>query len=88
MRTGATAGFEPAGGGFAEYVRVLSWCVGGMVRIPEAFPADEASMIEPLNTCLKGVRLAGIQGGDTVLVILDLAWNTNAHCINVGDRRR
>ena len=68
-RTGATAGFEPAGGGFAEYVRVMEWCVGGMVRIPDGFSADEASMIEPLNTCLKGVRMAGVQAGDTVLVI-------------------
>jgi L-iditol 2-dehydrogenase len=68
-RTGATAGFEPAGGGFAEYVRVLSWCVDGMVRIPDGFPSDEATMIEPLNTCLKGLRLAGIQAGDTVVVI-------------------
>jgi L-iditol 2-dehydrogenase len=68
-RTGATAGFEPAGGGFAEYVRVLPWCVDGMIRIPDGFPADEASMIEPLNTCLKGIRLANVQAGDTVLVI-------------------
>jgi L-iditol 2-dehydrogenase len=68
-RTGATAGFEPAGGGFAEYVRVMDWCVDGMVRIPGDFPADEASMIEPLNTCLKGVRMAGVRPGDTVLII-------------------
>ena len=68
-KTGATAGFEPAGGGFAEFVRVLDWCVDGMERISEGFPADEASMIEPLNTCLKAVRSAGTQDGDTVLVI-------------------
>ncbi len=68
-KTGATAGFEPAGGGFAEYVRVMDWCVGGMARIPEGFPVDEASMIEPLNTCLKGVRMAGVRPGDTVLII-------------------
>ena len=68
-QTGATAGFEPAGGGFAEYVRVLPWCVGGMVRVPPDFPAEEASMIEPLNTCLKGVRLADVRCGDTVLII-------------------
>ncbi|HLJ56010.1 MAG TPA: alcohol dehydrogenase catalytic domain-containing protein [Chthonomonadaceae bacterium] len=67
-RTGATAGFEPAGGGFAEFVRVLEWCVGGMVRLPPRFPADEASMIEPLNTCLKGVRMAGLRAGDTAVV--------------------
>jgi L-iditol 2-dehydrogenase len=69
-RTGATAGFEPAGGGFAEYVRVLDWCVdGGLVRVPDDVPLEEASFIEPLNTCLKGVRLAGIRAGDTVLIV-------------------
>jgi L-iditol 2-dehydrogenase len=68
-RTGATAGFEPAGGGFAEYVRVMEWCVDGMVLVPDGFPADEASMVEPLNTCLKGVRQAAVRPGDTVLVI-------------------
>jgi L-iditol 2-dehydrogenase len=26
-RTGTTAGFEPAGGGFAEYVRAMDWIV-------------------------------------------------------------
>lgn len=68
-KTGVTAGFEPAGGGFAEYVRVLEWCVGGMVKIPDGVPFEEASLIEPLNTCLKGVRMAGVQNGDTVFVI-------------------
>ncbi len=69
-RTGTTAGFEPAGGGFAEYVRVLDWCVeGGMVRIPDAVSFEEATFVEPLNTVLKGVRMADIQAGDTVLVI-------------------
>jgi L-iditol 2-dehydrogenase len=69
-RTGATAGFEPAGGGFAEYVRVLDWCVaGGMLRVPDGVGFDEATFVEPLNTCLKGVRMASIQPGDTVAVI-------------------
>jgi L-iditol 2-dehydrogenase len=69
-RTGATAGFEPAGGGFAEYVRVLDWCVdGGLVRIPDDVTLEEAAFIEPLNTCLKGVQLADVREGDTVLVI-------------------
>jgi L-iditol 2-dehydrogenase len=69
-KTGTTAGFEPAGGGFAEYVRVMDWCVeSGMVRIPEGIDFEEASFVEPLNTCLKGVELAGIQEGDTVFVI-------------------
>ena len=68
-KTGATAGFEPAGGGFAEYVRVMDWCVDGMIKIPEGVSFEEASFVEPLNTCLKGVHIAGIQSGDTVLVI-------------------
>ncbi len=69
-KTGATAGFEPAGGGFAEYVRVLDWCVdGGLVRIPDAVSFEQASFVEPLNTCLKATRAAGIQEGDTVWVI-------------------
>lgn len=69
-KTGTTAGFEPAGGGFAEYARVLDWCVnGGMVRIPDDVTFEEASFVEPLNTVLKGVRMAGVQAGDTVFVI-------------------
>ena len=69
-RTGVTAGFEPAGGGFAEYVRVLDWCVGGgLVRLPDHVSLEEASFIEPLNTCMKGLAGAQILEGDTVLVI-------------------
>ncbi len=34
-KVGCTAGFEPSGGGFAEYVRVMDWIVRrGTVRIP------------------------------------------------------
>ncbi|HZO90388.1 MAG TPA: zinc-dependent dehydrogenase [Chthonomonadaceae bacterium] len=69
-QTGTTAGFEPSGGGFAEYVRVLDWCVnGGMVGIPDGVTFEEASFVEPLNTVLKGVERAGVQAGDTALVI-------------------
>ena len=31
-RTGITAGFEPAGGGFAEYVRVMNFVLPGVVK--------------------------------------------------------
>ncbi len=68
-KTGVTAGFEPSGGGFAEYVRVMDWCVEGMARIPDGISFEEASFIEPLNTCLKGVRSAGIQADDTVFIL-------------------
>ena len=69
-RVGATAGFEPAGGGFAEYVRVLPWVVedGGLVPIPEDVPDDEAVFIEPVNTCLKGIRKLELDEEHVVLV--------------------
>ncbi len=35
-RTGITAGFEPAGGGYAEYVRVMPFVLPGVVKIPRA----------------------------------------------------
>ena len=69
-RTGITAGFEPSGGGFAEYVRVMDWCVArGMVRIPDDVTLEEASFVEPLNTCMKGVQMADIRAGDTVWIV-------------------
>lgn len=68
-KTGSTAGFEPAGGGFAEYVRVLPWIVkNGMVRVPRSVPIELASFLEPVNTCLKGVDRLNLRRGDLVLV--------------------
>ena len=68
---GATAGYEPSGGGFAEYVRVMDWIVsrGGVVRIPEGVSFEQASFIEPVNTCMKGIETLRLQEGETVLVI-------------------
>jgi len=70
-KTGATAGFEPSGGGFAEYIRVMDWIVagGGVVAIPDGIPFEQAAFIEPLNTVLKGVKLLNLEPDDTVLVI-------------------
>ncbi len=68
-RTGTVAAFEPSGGGFAEYIRVLPWIVReGMVRIPSGVTFDEACMLEPVNTCLKGVDRLGLRRNDVVLV--------------------
>lgn len=69
-RTGVTAGFEPAGGGFSQYVRVMPWIVEGhgLVRIPEGVPFDEALFVEPVNTCLKGVRMLDLDEEHVVLV--------------------
>ena len=70
-RTGATAGFEPSGGGFAEYIRVMDFVVnyGGVVLIPDGVPFEQAAFVEPLNTVLKGVKLLNLAPDDTVLVI-------------------
>ena len=68
-RTGTTAGFEPAGGGFAEYVRVMDWIVEeGTVLIPEDVSFEEASFLEPLNTCLKALETAALEPGEVVVV--------------------
>lgn len=67
-RTGITAGFEPAGGGYAEYVRVMGLCLPGVVRIPAGRTFEEGAMLEPVNTVLKGVRRLGLLRGDAVLV--------------------
>jgi L-iditol 2-dehydrogenase len=70
-KVGVTAGFEPSGGGFAEYIRVMDWIVAsrGVVRIPDDVPFEQASFVEPVNTVLKGVKLLNLQSDDTVLVI-------------------
>jgi len=70
-KVGVTAGFEPSGGGFAEYIRVMDWIVAsrGVVRIPDGVPFEQAAFVEPVNTVLKGVKLLNLAPDDTVLVI-------------------
>ena len=70
-KTGVTAGFEPSGGGFAEYIRVMNFVVsnGGVVRIPDGVPFEQAAFVEPVNTVLKGVKMLNLAPDDTVLVI-------------------
>ena len=51
-RTGITGGFEPAGGGYAEYVRVMPFCLPGVVRIPRANTFAEGAMLEPVKLIL------------------------------------
>lgn len=69
-KVGCTAGFEPSGGGFAEYIRVMDWIVRrGLVKIPEDVSFEQASFIEPTNTCYKAIDMLGLQPDETVLVI-------------------
>jgi L-iditol 2-dehydrogenase len=69
-KVGCTAGFEPSGGGFAEYVKVMDWIVKtGTVRIPDGTSFEQAAFVEPVNTCMKGIERMDLQPGETVLVI-------------------
>ena len=68
-KVGVTAGFEPAGGGFAQYVRAMDWIVErGVEKIPEGVPFEVAAFVEPVNTCLKAVEQCDPQKDDVVLV--------------------
>ena len=74
-KVGTTAGFTPAGGGFAEYIRVMDWIVGrdgvtaGLIKIPDDIPFEQAAFIEPVNTCFKAVKQLNLEPDETVLVI-------------------
>jgi L-iditol 2-dehydrogenase len=75
-KVGTTAGLgEPAGGGFAEYIRVMDWIVGdgvtpaGLIHVTDDIPLEQAAFIEPVNTCFKAVKLLALEPDDTVLVI-------------------
>ena len=69
-KVGCTAGFQPSGGGFAEYIRVMDWIVRrGLVKIPDDISFEQASFIEPTNTCYKAIDLLNLQPDETVLVI-------------------
>ena len=67
--TGLTAGFTPNGGGFAEYVKAMSWVAErGIIALPENVSFEEATFLEPVNTILKAVQKARVTAGETVLV--------------------
>jgi L-iditol 2-dehydrogenase len=69
-KVGITAGFEPAGGGFAQYVRVMDWIVErGVEKIPDGISFERATLVEPLNTCLKAVVQCDPKPEDFVLVL-------------------
>jgi L-iditol 2-dehydrogenase len=49
----------------------MDWIVatGGLVKIPDDIPLEQAAFIEPVNTCFKAVKLLGLEPDETVLVI-------------------
>ncbi len=67
---GITAGFEPAGGGFAQYVRVMDWIVEhGVEKIPDDVSFERATFVEPVNTCMKGLQKCAVGPRESVLVM-------------------
>ncbi len=69
-KTGLTAGFDPSGGGFAQYVRAMPWIVErGMIALPGSVSFEDATSVEPVNTCLKALRKTRVAAGETVLVV-------------------
>lgn len=92
LETGATAGFEPAGGGYAEYVRVMPFILerGGLVPVPDHVPLARAIFVEPVNTCLKAIDALRIRPGDLVhiagagsigLILMKLAIRAGARVV-------
>src|SRR5258708_16449880 len=69
-KVGITAGFEPAGGGFAQYIRVMDWIVRrGVEKIPAGVSFDVASFVEPVNTIYKAVVQCNPQPGETAVIM-------------------
>jgi len=69
-KVGVTAGFEPAGGGFSQFVRVMDWIVErGVEKIPDGVSFERASFVEPVNTCLKAVVQCAPAPGEVALIL-------------------
>ncbi len=69
-KVGVTAGYEPAGGGFSQYVRVMDWIVKrGVEKIPDGVSFDRACFVEPVNTCVKGVVQLDPHADDVVVIL-------------------
>src|SRR5271170_6913643 len=57
-------------GAYAEYIRIPGRIVRqNMLEIPPQVTFQDAAMVEPLACVLRGIHEAGIQSGDTVVLI-------------------
>ena len=69
-KVGLTAGFDPNGGGFAQYVKAMPWVADrGIIALPDEVSFEEGTFIEPINTIFKAVQKARVASGETVLVL-------------------
>ncbi|HXG03141.1 MAG TPA: alcohol dehydrogenase catalytic domain-containing protein, partial [Candidatus Binatia bacterium] len=67
-RTFRASNLDP--GGFAEYVRVPAPNVAqATFKVPAHVSDEAASFVEPLGCCLRALRRAGVEAGDTVAVV-------------------
>ena len=57
--------------GFSEYFRVPAWNIkqGGVLKLPKQISFEEASFIEPIACCIRGLSRSKVSADDTVLVI-------------------
>jgi L-iditol 2-dehydrogenase len=63
-----TSNLDP--GGFAEFVRVpADNARAATFRLPPGLDDETASFVEPLACCLRAVERAGVQAGDTTVVV-------------------
>ncbi len=56
-------------GGMAEYFRVPGGNLRDTLRLPEAVPLVDGSLVEPLACALKSLRRGGLRAGDLLCVI-------------------
>lgn len=63
-----TTNYDP--GGFAEFIRVPSLNVDrGVFPLPDNLSYEEGVFIEPLACVVRGQRIAGLQAGQSVLIL-------------------
>lgn len=55
-------------GGMAEYVRVPQENLADTLKLPEGVSFADGTLVEPAACSVKGIRKAGVQPGETVLV--------------------
>lgn len=58
-------------GAFAEYIRIpaIALAAGNVFMMPAQMSFESAALAEPLACCINGQRNAGVQVGDTVVIL-------------------
>lgn len=58
-------------GAFAEYIRIpaIALAAGNVFRMPDGMSFEAAALAEPLACCINGQRNAGVQLGDSVVIL-------------------